>query len=325
VSSNPASTPAAGQNTPGAGNAHGIGLATLDAAGTVLDAYFPAPALGEPVSPDDPTVPVGLAELTGTDELRGVRTELVRRRIELAAAPADAVDVYLRLHLLSHRLVPPHGLNLAGIFGLLSTVVWTNHGPCPVADFETVRTRLRARGPVTVYGVDKFPRMVDYVLPTNVRIADADRVRLGAHLAAGTTVMHEGFVNYNAGTLGSSMVEGRISAGVVVGEGSDVGGGASIMGTLSGGGTQVISVGQRCLIGANAGLGISLGDDCVVAAGCYLTAGSKVVLPDGSTRKAVEFSGLSGLLFWHNSVTGALEVRQRSGQGIELNPALHAN
>lgn len=302
-------------------HAHGTGLATLDPAGTVLDAYFPAPTLGG----GEPDEPAGLAELAGIDELRGVRTELVRRRIELAAEPVDAVDVYLRLHLLSHRLVRPHGVNLTGIFGLLSTVVWTNHGPCPVAGFEAVRTRLRARGPVTVYGVDKFPRMVDYVLPEGVRIADADRVRLGAHLAAGTTVMHEGFVNYNAGTLGSSMVEGRISAGVVVGEGSDVGGGASIMGTLSGGGTQVISVGQRCLLGANAGLGISLGDDCVVAAGCYLTAGSKVVLPDGSSRKAVEFSGQSGLLFWHNSVTGALEVRQRSGQGIALNPALHAN
>jgi 2,3,4,5-tetrahydropyridine-2-carboxylate N-succinyltransferase len=312
VSSHPTST---------ADHASGTGLATLDQAGTVLDVYFPAPGLGD----TEPTDPAGLAELAGSDELRGVRTELVRRRIELATEPADAVDVYLRLHLLSHRLVRPHGLNLTGLFGLLTTVVWTNHGPCPVAGFEATRTRLRARGPVTVFGVDKFPRMVDYVLPDGVRIADADRVRLGAHLAAGTTVMHEGFVNYNAGTLGSSMVEGRISAGVVVGEGSDVGGGASIMGTLSGGGTQVISVGQRCLIGANAGLGISLGDDCVVAAGCYVTAGSKVVLPDGTSRKAVEFSGQSGLLFWHNSVTGALEVRQRSGQGIALNPALHAN
>ncbi|MEO9239957.1 MAG: DapH/DapD/GlmU-related protein, partial [Jatrophihabitantaceae bacterium] len=255
----------------------------------------------------------------------GVRTEIVRTELTLAAEPVDAADIYLRLHLLSHRLVQPHGLNLTGIFGLLANVVWTNHGPCPVDGFEAVRTRLRARGPVTVFGVDKFPRMVDYVLPAGVRIADADRVRLGAHLAAGTTVMHEGFVNYNAGTLGASMVEGRISAGVVVGDGSDVGGGASIMGTLSGGGTEVISVGRRCLIGANAGLGISLGDDCVIAAGSYLTAGSKVVLPDGSVRKAIEFSGQSGLLFWHNSVTGALEVRQRSGQGIELNAALHAN
>ena len=254
-----------------------------------------------------------------------MRTELVSTAIDLDRPPADAADVYLRLHLLSHRLVRPREVELTGVFGLLSNVVWTNHGPCPVDGFEAVRTRLRARGPVTVYGVDKFPRMVDYVLPSGVRIADADRVRLGAHLAPGTTVMHEGFVNYNAGTLGSSMVEGRISAGVVVGDGSDVGGGASIMGTLSGGGSEVISIGKRCLIGANAGVGISLGDDCVVAAGCYVTAGAKVVLPDGSVRKAVELSGESGLLFWQNSVTGALEVRQRTGQGIELNAALHAN
>jgi 2,3,4,5-tetrahydropyridine-2-carboxylate N-succinyltransferase len=301
--------------------AHGFGLATLTADGTVLDVYYPAPALGEPTR----EAPPELAALEATDDARGVRTTVVHTVIDLDAEPTDAADVYLRLHLLSHRLVLPHGQNLTGVFGLLANVVWTNHGPCAVEGFESVRTKLRARGPVTVYGVDKFPRMVDYVLPSAVRIADADRVRLGAHLAAGTTVMHEGFVNFNAGTLGSSMVEGRISAGVVVGDGSDVGGGASIMGTLSGGGKEVISVGKRCLIGANAGIGISLGDDCVVAAGTYVTAGSKVVLPDGSTRKAAEFSGQSGLLFWQNSLSGALEVRQRSGEGIALNAALHAN
>jgi 2,3,4,5-tetrahydropyridine-2-carboxylate N-succinyltransferase len=301
--------------------AFGHGLASIGPDGAVLDTYYPAPALGEPCGKPA----AELAALVGTDEARGVRTELVRTVIDLDEPPADAADVYLRLHLLSHRLVRPREVDLTGIFGLLANVVWTNHGPCPADGFERVRTRLRARGPVTVYGVDKFPRMLDYVLPAGVRIADADRVRLGAHLAAGTTVMHEGFVNYNAGTLGSSMVEGRISAGVLVGDGSDVGGGASIMGTLSGGGNQVISVGKRCLIGANAGIGISLGDDCVVAAGCYVTAGAKVLLPDGSVRKAVELSGQSGLLFWQNSVTGALEVRQRTGQGIELNAALHAN
>ncbi|MGI8666337.1 MAG: 2,3,4,5-tetrahydropyridine-2,6-dicarboxylate N-succinyltransferase [Jatrophihabitans sp.] len=314
--------PAAAEATT-ARSAHGFGLATVASSGTVLDVYYPAPALGEPADGAGP--PAELAALVGADEVRGVRTALVSTRIELAADPVDAADVYLRLHLLSHRLVAPHGQNLTGIFGLLANVVWTNHGPCPVDGFEATRTRLRARGPVTVYGVDKFPRMVDYVLPGGVRIADADRVRLGAHLAEGTTVMHEGFVNFNAGTLGTSMVEGRISAGVVVGDGSDVGGGASILGTLSGGGSQVISVGRRCLIGANAGIGISLGDDCVVAAGCYVTAGSKLALPDGTVVKAAQFSGASGLLFWHNSVTGALEVRQRSGQGIELNAALHAN
>ncbi|MDQ1733559.1 MAG: 2,3,4,5-tetrahydropyridine-2,6-dicarboxylate N-succinyltransferase [Pseudonocardiales bacterium] len=310
-------------STPDSRTANGFGLASIAADGSVLDVYYPAPALGRPEP--DAKAPAALSALQVADEARAVRTTIVQTVSELDEDPLDAADVYLRLHLLSHRLVAPRGLNLTGVFGLLSNVVWTNYGPCAVEAFESVRTALRARGPVTVYGVDKFPRMVDYVVPTGVRIADADRVRLGAHLASGTTVMHEGFINYNAGTLGNSMVEGRISAGVVVGDGSDVGGGASIMGTLSGGGTQVISVGRRCLIGANAGIGISLGDDCVVAAGTYVTAGSKVVLPDGSTRKAVEFSGQDGLLFLHNSVSGALEVRQRSGEGIELNAALHAN
>ncbi|EUA01128.1 bacterial transferase hexapeptide family protein [Mycobacterium kansasii 824] len=219
----------------------------------------------------------------------------------------------------------PHGLNAGGLFGVLTNVVWTNRGPCAIEGFEAVRARLRRHGPVTVYGIDKFPRMVDYVLPTGVRIADADRVRLGAHLAPGTTVMHEGFVNYNAGTLGASMVEGRISAGVVVGDGSDIGGGASIMGTLSGGGTQVISIGRRCLLGANAGLGISLGDDCVVEAGLYLTAGTKVTMANGTAVKARELSGHSNLLFRRNSVTGAVEVVARDREGITLNEDLHAN
>jgi 2,3,4,5-tetrahydropyridine-2,6-dicarboxylate N-succinyltransferase len=254
-----------------------------------------------------------------------VRVELA----SLADKPIDPHDVYLRLHLLSHRLIAPHEANLEGVFGLLANVVWTNHGPCAVDGFELTRARLRARGPVAVYGVDKFPRMVDYVLPAGVRIADADRVRLGAHLAAGTTVMHEGFVNYNAGTLGASMVEGRISAGVVVGDGSDIGGGASIMGTLSGGGSEVISIGERCLVGANAGVGLSLGDDCVVEAGCYVTAGAKVTLPDGSLVKARALSGRDGLLFRRNSVTGALEVVPRtetSGRAWSgLNADLHAN
>ena len=237
----------------------------------------------------------------------------------------DAYDAYLRLHLLSHRLVAPHGLNAGGLFGVLTNVVWTNRGPCAVDGFEAVRARLRRHGPVTVFGVDKFPRMVDYVVPSGVRIADADRVRLGAHLAPGTTVMHEGFVNFNAGTLGASMVEGRISAGVVVGDGSDIGGGASIMGTLSGGGTQVISIGKGCLLGANAGVGISLGDDCIVEAGLYVTAGTKVSTSDGKSVKARDLSGANNLLFRRNSVTGAVEVVARDGQGIALNEALHAN
>jgi 2,3,4,5-tetrahydropyridine-2-carboxylate N-succinyltransferase len=250
---------------------------------------------------------------------------VVRTRIaSLDDPPADAADAYLRLHLLSHRLIAPHGANLDGVFGLLSNVVWTSRGPCPVEDFEATRLRLRAAGPVQVFGVDKFPRMTDYVVPSGVRIADADRVRLGAHLAPGTTVMHEGFVNFNAGTLGPSMVEGRISAGVVVGAHSDVGGGASIMGTLSGGGKQVVSVGERCLLGANSGIGIPLGDDCVVEAGCYITAGSKLTLPDGSVVQARELAGVDNMLFWRNSVTGALEARPRSGSWGGLNAALHA-
>jgi 2,3,4,5-tetrahydropyridine-2-carboxylate N-succinyltransferase len=306
-------------------------VATLTADGSVLDTWFPAPELID--SGESGTVRLSVAEipddvaaLTGRDDDRGTETVAVRTVIgALEDKPADAYDAYLRLHLLSHRVVAPHGLNADGFFGVLTNVVWTNHGPCTVEGFETVRARLRRRGPVTVYGVDKFPRMVDYVLPTGVRIADADRVRLGAHLAPGTTVMHEGFVNYNAGTLGASMVEGRISAGVVVGDGSDIGGGASIMGTLSGGGTQVISIGKRCLLGANAGLGISLGDDCVVEAGLYVTAGTKVTMPDGTAVKARELSGGDNMLFRRNSVTGAVEVVSRDGQGITLNEDLHAN
>jgi len=312
-------------------SAAGVGLATITEDGTVLDTWFPDPELGA-YSPSGSTrlsaddAPEDLAALTGTDAARGVETIVVRTVIaDLNDKPADTYDAYLRLHLLSHRLVEPHGLNLDGIFGALTNVVWTNFGPCKIEGFEEVRVRLRRRGSVTVYGVDKFPRMVDYVVPTGVRIADADRVRLGAHLAPGTTVMHEGFVNFNAGTLGASMVEGRISAGVVVGDGSDVGGGASIMGTLSGGGTQVISVGKRCLLGANAGLGISLGDDCIIEAGLYVTAGTKVTTPDGTTVKAREFSGANNLLFRRNSVTGAVEVVGRDGKGIALNEALHAN
>jgi 2,3,4,5-tetrahydropyridine-2-carboxylate N-succinyltransferase len=302
--------------------ASGTGLATVTADGIVLDTWYPAPALG----PDADDLMSDLEPLAGADGARDVSTVVVRTTIaSLADAPVDTHDVYLRLHLLSHRIVAPHEVNLDGQFGLLANVVWTNHGPCAVTGFELTRARLRARGTVTVYGVDKFPRMVDYVLPSGVRIADADRVRLGAHLAEGTTVMHEGFVNFNAGTLGSSMVEGRISAGVVVGDGSDIGGGASIMGTLSGGGKEVISVGQRCLLGANAGVGISLGDDCIVEAGLYVTAGTKVTLPDGRVIAAHTLSGESGLLFRRNSVTGGVEVLPRTGDGIALNAALHAN
>jgi 2,3,4,5-tetrahydropyridine-2,6-dicarboxylate N-succinyltransferase len=303
--------------------AWGWGLASIHASGQVLDTYFPTPRLGVA---DDSAAPPALISAVVDDDTRGVRTEVVLAEIDLAAPPAGTPDAYLRLHLLSHRLIRPRDLNMTGIFSSLPNVVWTSAGPCAVDGFEEVRIRMRARGEhLTVFGVDKFPRMVDYVLPTGVRIADADRVRLGAHLAEGTTVMHEGFVNFNAGTIGTSMVEGRISAGVVVGSDSDVGGGASIMGTLSGGGTEVISIGERCLLGANAGIGIALGDDCVVEAGLYLTPGTKVTLPSGDVVKARTLSGEDGLLFIRNSVTGAVEMRRRQRGGVELNAELHAN
>jgi 2,3,4,5-tetrahydropyridine-2-carboxylate N-succinyltransferase len=325
-----ASTPAGtGADGTSGRAAWGYGLATTSDEGVTLDTWYPDPQLGEP--PADATrhaVPAGLAALEGSDPDRGVRTSVVRTVVDLDAPPAGVPDAYLRLHLLSHRLVAPHGVDLTGLFGVLVNVAWTNYGPCPVEGFERARLRLLARGPrVEVFGVDKFPRMTDYVVPSGVRIADADRVRLGAHLAAGTTVMHEGFVNFNAGTLGASMIEGRISAGVVVGDGSDVGGGASVMGTLSGGGSHVISIGRRCLVGANAGIGISLGDDCVVEAGCYVTAGTKLrLLPEDRLVKAAELSGASGLMFWRNSATGAVEARPRAaGKAVELNQALHAN
>ncbi len=335
--------------------AYGYGFAALTDSGDVLDTWFfefdlgnanaeaeaAATAGTQLLDLDDATssAPEGfrpLAQLAGTDEIRGTRRVAVTTTITDLDAPAvDAHDAYLRLHLISGRKIQPHGCNLDGLFGLLSNVVWTNHGPCAVPGFESVRARLQAeRGPVTVYSVDKFPRMVDYVVPTGVRIGDADRVRLGAHLAEGTTVMHEGFVNFNAGTLGSSMVEGRISGGVVVGDGSDIGGGASIMGTLSGGGKQVISIGQRCLLGANSGVGISLGDDVTVEAGLYVTFGTKVTLTgevesqlgkqEGETVKAAELSGASGILFRRNSVSGAVEAVANAST-VELNEALHAN
>jgi 2,3,4,5-tetrahydropyridine-2,6-dicarboxylate N-succinyltransferase len=289
----------------------------------VLDSYFPSPRMGRA---DGSAAPAMLISAAVDDEARDVRTEVMHCEIDLDAPPATTSDAYLRLHLLSHRLVRPRSINLDGIFSALPNVVWTSAGPCAIEGFERVRTRLRARGGhLTIYGVDKFPRMVDYVVPTGVRIGDADRVRLGAHLAEGTTVMHEGFVNFNAGTLGSSMIEGRISAGVVVGRDSDVGGGASIMGTLSGGGTEVISIGERCLLGANAGIGIALGDDCIVEAGLYVTAGTRVTLPGGEVVKARTLSGENGLLFIRNSITGAVELRRRQRSGVELNAELHAN
>ncbi|SDT76757.1 2,3,4,5-tetrahydropyridine-2,6-dicarboxylate N-succinyltransferase [Actinoplanes derwentensis] len=305
--------------------AWGIGLATVTAEGQVLDTWFPSGHLGLGAEPAD--VPVLPAGLTGPKLLPGLSTVEVRTVIKSLADPiTDASEAYLRLHLLSHRLVRPNELNLDGVFGKLANVAWTSAGPVPPERVDELRFLERAAGrQLTVFGVDKFPRMTDYVVPSGVRIADADRVRLGAYLASGTTVMQEGFVNFNAGTLGTSMVEGRIVQGVVVGDGSDIGGGSSIMGTLSGGGKAKVRIGERSLLGANAGVGISLGDDCVVEAGVYITAASKIALPDGRVVKAIELSGVNNLLFWRNSLSGALEAKPRKGTGIELNSALHAN
>ena len=310
--------------------ASGVGLATVvdsgPKAGTVLDVFYPAPAL----SPNaDTSFEADLRVAATTDPDRNVRSEIVTTVIDLDAAPADAADAYLRLHVLSHRLAKPNTLNMDGVFGQLANVAWTSRGPVLAEELTTALVRLRAGGHVTVFGVDKFPRMVDYVVPTGVRIGAADRVRLGAYLGEGTTVMHEGFVNFNAGTLGQAMVEGRISQGVVVGDHTDIGGGASIMGTLSGGGRERITLGERVLLGANAGVGISLGDDCVVEAGLYLTAGTRVTLAGdgehGGVVKASELSGRPNLLFRRHSVTGAVEAISRSGGGIELNSQLHQN
>ncbi len=303
--------------------AWGCGLATIAADGSVLDTWYPDLGLGE----FDPSAALVDREAANRhDTVRGVEVRVVETSIDLDAAPESPSDMYLRLHLLSNRLCAPRTINLDNAFGLLTNVAWTNLGPVAVDQVDWVRWRMRSTGQMlTVHGVDKFPRMTDYVVPSGVRIADADRVRLGAHLAAGTTVMHEGFVNYNAGTLGRSMVEGRISAGVVVGDGSDIGGGASIMGTLSGGGKDQITIGERCLLGAEAGIGISLGDECVVEAGLYVTAGTLVKLPDGEVVKARQLSGASGLLYRRNSQTGAVEAIPRSVAWEGLNAALHHN
>lgn len=297
--------------------AHAIGIATF-AGEKVLDVWYP-----DPHSVDA----AHLERLEGTDEDRGVRRVIIETYLpDLSKPPTDPQDAYLRLHLLSHRVHRPHDISVEGIFSVLNNVVWTTEGPCAVEDFADTKARLVAAGRnAAVTSIDKFPRMTDYVVPSGVRIGDADRVRLGAYLGEGTTVMHEGFVNFNAGTLGRSMVEGRISSGVVVGDGTDVGGSASIMGTLSGGGTEIISIGERCLLGANSGIGITLGDDCVVEAGLYVTGGTVVTLPDGTTAKGRELSGIDNMLFRRNSITGTVEGLPRTGSWGGLNEALHHN
>ena len=306
--------------------AWGYGLATVAGDGTVLDTWYPSPKLGGiPAGVDPHIAPTEVEDLEGADERRNVTLDFVAVEVDLDAPIASTPDAYLRLHLLSHLLVAPNTINLDGIFAHLPIVVWTNAGPVHPDDFTRLRTQLQRAG-IAATGIDRFPRLLDYVAPERVRIADASRVRLGAHLAPGTTVMHEGFVNYNAGTLGTSMVEGRISQGVVVGDGADIGGGASIMGTLSGGGTTRVTIGARALLGANSGVGIPIGDDTVVEAGLYVTAGTKVALLGGEPRtvKALELANVPGLLFRRNSLTGAVEVLQRNGTGVELNSALHA-
>ncbi|WP_311257767.1 2,3,4,5-tetrahydropyridine-2,6-dicarboxylate N-succinyltransferase [Microbacterium sp. WCS2018Hpa-9] len=309
----------------------GTGLSTIAGDGTVLDAWFPELTAVAPSAGEAAAALAALEPLAGADERRNVVIETVQLQIDLDAAPTSTADAYLRLHALSHLLVRPNELNLDGIFAHLPNVAWTNAGPVHPDDAARLRPLLQRAG-IQVQGLDKFPRLTDYVQPAGVRIADASRVRLGAHLSPGTTVMHEGFVNFNAGTLGASMVEGRISQGVVVGDGSDIGGGSSIMGTLSGGGSHRVSIGSRTLLGANAGIGISLGDDCVVEAGLYVTAGTKIVLLDGpatpdggrKTVKGAELSGQDGLLFRRNSLSGAVEAVRRAGVGVTLNEALHA-
>lgn len=310
--------------------ATGLGLATETTSGDILSVWYPNPALdGRSISDDDPGE--SLERLAGADEARGVNQRVIETRIDPDAAPDGPADMYLRLHLLSHGLATPNSINVDGAFKQLNNVVWTSAGACAPAGFEMVRARLLGRGALAVYGVDKYPRMTDFVIPGGgVRIADADRVRLGAHLAPGTTVMHEGFVNFNAGSLGPAMIEGRISAGVVVGDGSDIGGGASIMGTLSGGGQHKVSIGAGSLLGANAGIGISIGDDCVVEAGLYVTAGTRVTVTgeidgfdDGAVVKAAELSGRSNLLLRRHSTTGAVQVLPRKPATVDLNPDLH--
>lgn len=301
--------------------AWGVGIATIDATGATLDARFRGLGVG-----DTPTQLPTYSPGVDSDPSRGVALRAINISIDTSAAPTSAEDVYLRLHLLSHRLALPRTLNLDGAFGLLQNVAWTSRGAVALASLESVMWNFAQQGePLVVNGVDKFPRMTDYVVPSGVRIADASRVRLGAHLAAGTTVMHEGFCNFNAGTLGTSMVEGRISSGVIVGDGSDIGGGASIMGTLSGGGKEVVTVGERCLLGANSGIGISLGDDCIVEAGLYVTGGTLVTDPDGTVSKARVLSGASGLLYRRNSISGTVEVVARTGSWGGLNSVLHKN
>jgi len=334
-----------------------FGTGTHNKGGQWLEVYYPRPLLNPALdlvsticrvlscSKSTQSIPLqteqllALADALGTidadqaglcRQLAASKKPRVLMLIANDGQPACVPEVYLKLHLLSHRLVRPHGLNLDGMFGLLPNVAWTTAGAVAINELPALQLAARVRGEaLQVTSVDKFPKMTDYVVPSGVRIADSSRVRLGAYLGEGTTIMHEGFVNFNAGTEGPAMVEGRISAGVMIGSGSYLGGGCSTMGTLSGGGTEVISVGRDCLIGANAGLGFPLGDRCIVEAGLYVTAGTKVLLLDKDnqvvgTRKARELAGKSDLLFRRNSVTGAVECKANK-TAIALNEELHTH
>ena len=305
--------------------AWGVGLATLSNDNTLLDVWFPATHLGEPPA-DTSGLASDLEAQAGHDAVLDVTRTVVLTQVDLDEPVADTADAYLRLHLLSHLVVAPNTISLDNLIPSLPINVWTNRGPVTPDEFNRHRGAFRGAG-VVALGLDKFPRLLDYVSPEKVRIADGARVRLGAHLAPGTTVMHAGFVNFNAGTLGTSMVEGRISQGVIVGDGSDIGGGASIMGTLSGGGTQRVVIGEGALLGANSGVGISIGDNSVVEAGLYVTAGTKLTFIDSDEPriiKAVELSGEPNILFRRNSQSGIVEAVRRRGKGIELNAQLHA-
>ena len=310
-------------------SASGFGIATINKDGYVLDAWFPNPKLdfslsSETIELEKSNIPNYLIGFVGFDSIRNVKLKAIHTKIDsLQSKPSDVYDLYLRLHLLSHRLIKPNMVNLNGIFNKLTNVLWTNRGPCMVEDFKYLRTKLEHNENIKIYSIDKFPRMLNYVFPSGIRIANSSNVRLGAYLAKGTTVMHSGFVNFNSGTLGASMIEGRVSSGVVIGDGSDIGGGASIMGSLSGGGKEIISIGKRCLIGANSGIGISLGNDCIIEAGLYITKGTKVTNSDGKTYRAIQLSKPNNVLFRRNSLSGVVEVIDRNIAGISLNKKLH--
>jgi len=332
--------------------AFGLGVGTHNNDGQWLEIFFPEPLLAPSAELVKATANCDSGQALDREQLRALQSALadtgetaqaalaghflaseqpvVAVLLEEDRAPANVPEGYLKLHLLSHRLVAPHGTNLEGLFGVLPNVAWTSEGAIDIAELPQRQLAARLRGEILeVSCVDKFPKMTNYVVPNGVRIAHTARVRLGAHLGEGTTIMHEGFVNFNAGTQGPGMIEGRISAGVVVGSGSDLGGGCSTIGTLSGGGNIVISVGAECLIGANAGIGIPLGDRCTVEAGLFVTAGTKVTMLDAQgmpveTAKARDLAGKSDLLFRRNSTTGAVECLTNR-TAVELNEELHAH